>query len=49
VVRQTYHFHVFAYPEDTPDYRRLLNFYQDVRPDATYTTRKRKGVLRVRL
>jgi len=33
----------------SPDFRRLLNFYQDVRPDATYTTRKRKGVLRVRL
>jgi predicted nucleotidyltransferase len=49
VVRQTYRFHVFVYPEGSPDYERLLNRFQRVRPDATYTERECKGVLRVRL
>lgn len=49
MVKQVYRFDAFAYPEGSPDYQRLLHFFQDVRPDAAYTTRPRKGVLRVQV
>jgi hypothetical protein len=49
MIKQVYRFDAFAYPEESPDYRQLLNFFQDVRTDAPYTAKARKGVLRVRL
>lgn len=49
MVKQAYRFDVFAHPEDSPQYREVLAFFHDIRPDAGYTTKLRKGVLRVRL
>jgi predicted nucleotidyltransferase len=49
MVKQAYRFDAFAHLEDSPEYRQVLHFFQDVRSDAAYTAKPRKGVLRVRL
>ena len=49
MIKQMYRFDAFPYPEGSSDYKRLLNFFQDVRPKAAYTAKARKGVLRVSL
>ena len=47
MIRRLYGFDAHTYSEESAGYRRLLNFFQDVRPDAPYTTKTRKGVLRM--
>lgn len=49
MIRQLFRFDAAAYPEGTLEYEKFLDLYQDVRVDAEYTSRGRKGVLRVRL
>jgi hypothetical protein len=47
MVRQAYHFDALVHPEGSPGYDKALSLFQGVRPDADYTTRTRKGMLRV--
>ena len=49
MIKQLFHFDAYAYPEAFPDFTRMRNFFQDVRPDVVYTTKTRKGILRVML
>lgn len=49
MIKQLYRFDAFAYEEGTPEYAKIAELFQSVRPDATYTTRRREGILRVRL
>jgi hypothetical protein len=47
VVRRTYNFDALVYPEGSPGYEKALSLFQAVRPDADYTAKTRKGILRV--
>ena len=49
VSKQRYRFDAFPYPEASTKYHELLELFQQVRPEAAYTSRSRKGVLRVQL
>ena len=47
MIRQMYRFDVYAHPEGSPGYEKILDFFQDVRPGVDYTSQSRKGLLRI--
>ena len=51
MIKQLYRFDAFAYPEESPRYPEMLEFFQRVNTEknAGLTSRIRKGVLRVNI
>jgi hypothetical protein len=47
MVKQTYRFDVLVHSEASPGFDQGISLFQDVRPDADYTSKTRKGILRV--
>lgn len=46
-VRKQYGFDAFALDEQSRTYQKMMDYFSDVRAEATYTSRARKGHLRI--